>query len=409
MHINQGLETALKHVPHGDILSFVTFKRHQYVCPRCRYTMMSEIPFKAKGHRITQPMLSFAQGLLEMGLTNSEVSELSGLHKNTVKDIDLKRLQSLYTEVKRDGDGNEKRVLRKPEAQARYLAIDEFKLHDGHRYATIIIDLESGHALWLARGRKKAVVYDFIEHVGEQWMDGVEAVACDMNSDFQQAFEERCPRIRVVFDYFHIVKNFNDKVVSEVRKDEQQRLIREGNSEGAASLKKVRYILTSSRETLARKDEEAAEGKVIHPELELFTGEEVKRKGGQLNKYEALVQENSLILALDLVKAKLQEAYDLKDELQMAEKLKEIAVLCRETGSPHFRWFNRLLKNHFDGIIAHATHNISTSKLEGINNKIKTLRRQAYGYPDDEYFFLKLLDATRREPRLRSRRQSHKI
>ena len=44
-------------------------------------------------------------------------------------------------------------------------------------------------------------------------MDNVEAVACDMNSDFQEAFEEKCPHIQPVFDYFHIVKNFNDKVV----------------------------------------------------------------------------------------------------------------------------------------------------------------------------------------------------
>ena len=74
-------------------------------------------------------------------------------------------------------------------------------------------------------------------------MDGsVEAVACDMNSDFQEAFEEKCPHIQPVFDYFHIVKNFNDKVVSEVRKDEQRRLYEEGNVEAARALKKTRYI-----------------------------------------------------------------------------------------------------------------------------------------------------------------------
>ena len=72
------------------------------------------------------------------------------------------------------------------------------------------------------------MVYDFIDHVGMEWMSGVEAVACDMNSDFQEAFEEKCYWIQPVFDYFHIVKNFNDKVVSEVRKDEQRRLYEEG-------------------------------------------------------------------------------------------------------------------------------------------------------------------------------------
>ena len=72
----------------------------------------------------------------------------------------------------------------KPDKQAKLLGIDEFKLHDGHRYATYIIDLETGHILWFQNGKKKQVVYDFIEHVGMDWMNEVEAVACDMNSDF---------------------------------------------------------------------------------------------------------------------------------------------------------------------------------------------------------------------------------
>ena len=70
-------------------------------------------------------------------------------------------------------------------------------------------------------------------------MDQVEAVACDMNSDFQEAFEEKCPHIQPVFDYFHIVKNFIDKVVSEVRKDEQRRLYEEGNVEAARALRRL--------------------------------------------------------------------------------------------------------------------------------------------------------------------------
>lgn len=57
------------------------------------------------------------------------------------------------------------------------------------------------------------------------------------------------------FDHFHIIKNFNDKVISQVRKDEQKRLLDEGNKDGYRALKGSRYILTSSRETLARKDQ----------------------------------------------------------------------------------------------------------------------------------------------------------
>ena len=58
--------------------------------------------------------------------------------------------------------------------------------------------------------------------------------------------------------------------------------------------------------------------------------------------------------------------------------------------------FRRILDEHFESIIAHATFNISAGRIEGINNKIKTLRRKGYGYPDDDYFFLKLFDVSRK-------------
>lgn len=102
--------------------------------------------------------------------------------------------------------------------------IDEFKLHNNYRYATHIIDGETGHILWIGHGKRKQIVYDFIHHVGMEWMEHVEAIACDMNSDFQEAFEEKCEWIQPVFDRFHIVKNFNDKVIGEVRKDGMMRM-----------------------------------------------------------------------------------------------------------------------------------------------------------------------------------------
>ncbi|MBR0417659.1 MAG: transposase, partial [Erysipelotrichaceae bacterium] len=57
----------------------------------------------------------------------------------------------------------------------------------------------------------------------------------------------------------------------------------------------------------------------------------------------------------------------------------------------------KLLENHFEGIVAYSRYRISTSKLEGINNMIKTERRLGYGYPDDEYFFLRIIDRSHRK------------
>ena len=391
MHINRtNSEITLSHLPFGSYLSRVIFKRPQYLCPRCGITAMHPILFKSPHHRITCELEQYTKDLLATGrYTLKAVAEIAGLGKNIIKAIDKRRLQEDYTI-----NGKE---LIKPEATTKYLGIDEFKLHNGHRYATHIVDMQTGHILWIAHGKKKQVVYDFIAHVGLEWMDNVEAIACDMNSDFQEAFEEKCPHVQPVFDYFHIVKNFNDKVVSAIRKDEQKRLIDEGNHEAAKSLKGARYILTSSKDTLKRKDEEAREGKVISKGSTLFNKDSIVRKEGYEAKYDKLLQENKLLFTLDIIKEKLSEAYSSTNEPHMAEAIVEIMNMCEATSNPHLLWFKRLIDRHFEGINAHATYKISNGKIEGINNKIKTIRRQGYGYPDDEYFFLKLFDMSRQK------------
>ena len=256
---------------------------------------------------ITEALYQYTRDLLALQTyTNKQVAEITGLGKNVVKEIDKARLQEKYTI-----DGKK---LIKPERQAKYLGIDEFKLHDGHRYATHIIDMGTGHILWIAKGKTKQVVYDFINHVGMDWMEGVEAVACDMNSDFQEAFESSCEWIQPVFDYFHIVKNYNDKVVSEIRKDEQRRLFEEGNIDAAKALKKTRYILTSNRSTLRKKDAEAAEGKILHKGSDLFKTEDIIRKGGHEARYDELLLENKLLFTVDLIKEKLVDR-NLKQSL----------------------------------------------------------------------------------------------
>lgn len=376
MHVNHHLETSIRHIPFGQSYNVVRCKKIQYRCPKCNKTHSQDIPFQAPNHLITKELLTYIESLLAKGTyTNKDIAELAGVGQNVVKDIDKRRLERLY----KDGDGN----FIKPSQPARFLGIDEFKLHDGYQFATHIINLETGEVLWVAKGKKKQVVYDFINHVGMEWMDNVEAISCDMNSDFEEAFEEMCPHIQPVFDYFHIKKNFNDKVISNVRKDEQKRLLAEGKLDEVASLKGSKLILTSSRETLKAKDKEK------NPNIK------DNEKGEYELKYENLIKENLLLFKADIIKEKLGVAFSRTDEIEMTRDISEIMSLCKDSGNKHFKWFGRLLDRHFKGIVAHATYKISNGKIEGINNKIKTLRRSAYGYLDDDYFFLKIFDISR--------------
>ena len=128
-------------------------------------------------------------------------------------------------------------------------------------------------------------------------------------------------------------------------------------------------------------------------QFQIFNTPEIKAHGGNEVWYDELLEENKLFFTIDLVKDLLDQAYNSHDEVEMCVRLEEIIDICKATKNSHFIWFARLLYRHLRGIYTFAKYGISTGKLEGINNKIKTERRKGYGYPDDEYFFLRLMES----------------
>ena len=367
MHINLNKETTLRHLCFGSNLSCVSFSQSQLYCENCNISKMQSIPFKANNHRITKELHQYVIDLLTIGsYTNKQIAEITGLGKNTIKDIDLERLKKKYT------INNQ---LIQPEKQARYLGIDEFKLHNGYQYATHIIDLETGHILWIEKGKDKQIVFDFIKHVGFEWMKNVKAVACDMNAGFYNAFKEKCPHIKVVFDYFHVMKNFNEHVVDKIYRDEKLRLISEKKYKEAKSLGTSKFILYSSRETLKKKDELGKKNKLYQKESKIFKMEEIRRKTGYEERYNELIKENELLLVVDIIKEKLKTLYTLTSKEEMKKEIKEIINICETNGNEHLLWLKRFLLFRIDGIISHAEYNISSGKIEGINNKIETFEK----------------------------------
>lgn len=83
-----------------------------------------------------------------------------------------------------------------------------------------------------------------------------------------------------------------------MRRDEQHRLYEEGNIEAARALKKTKHILTSSRETLQKKDADVAQERVVHKGSSLFKTEDIVRKPGYEERYDQLLREN---LFLDFI------------------------------------------------------------------------------------------------------------
>lgn len=397
MDIHQDHEVTLRHVPLQMRAHLLRVRRKRTRCRVCGHVEMQGIPFKDPGHRMTKHLRYMVEKRLGQGHTLKSVALEFGLHPAVVKDIDRQRLRHRFEN-------------RRPTSYSRHIAIDEFLLHKGHRYATVVLDLESGDILWCEEGKRKEQVYNFIEYMGKEWMGHVEAVAMDMNAQYDSAFAERCPWIAVVYDIFHLVKLYNDTVLTAMRRRKQRELDESGDRQGYRLYKGSRYIVISDRRKLREKDRRARENNRMLNEISMKglkcpPGTRMMHADNERRLDELLAVNEDLSRAYFLLD-QLKAAFKERDPKVLFVGLKRWLSLAEQSDAEEILKFAKTIRRRIRGLVNHATYPITNGKLEGTNNLVKTIRRQSYGFRDTQYFFWKIMEASRR-PYLRYK--SHRI
>ena len=125
--------------------------------------------------------------------------------------------------------------------------MDEFALHKGHRYATVIMDAERTRVLWVGHGNSREAVRPFFELLGKHCQQ-IEAVAMDMNTAFDLEVKKHCPQAEVVYDLFHVVARYGRDVIDRIRVD-QANLLRE-DKPARKAVKQSRWLLLRNRNNL---------------------------------------------------------------------------------------------------------------------------------------------------------------
>jgi transposase len=248
----------------------------------------------------------------------------------------------------------------------------------------------------------------------------VQGIAMDMNAQYALAVRNRYPHIKIVYDPFHIIKNYNDRVISELRKAEQRRLTdalevaqKEKHSDLAIEITKEykmfkhsRFVLLSNRNTLEAKDAAAKEHNKFLSEhfekrgLSLPPGER-KWATNNLQRLEQVLQVNDNLHTVYVLSEMLKLSFACDNVGEFKTSLDKWLKIASHANIPELNSFCKMVVKYYDGIINHAIFPISNGPLEGTNNLIKTIRRQAYGYRDQQYFFLKIWEVTRKKPKLR--------
>lgn len=322
-------------------------------CPRCGVGREA-LSWLEPRSRLTNRLRQHVEVLLTL-LPLKQTAGLTGLHWHTLKTLDKARLA---------------RDLPEPDlSRVRYLVMDEFALFKGHRYASVVIDAETRQVLWVGEGRSREAIRPCFEWLGPHCQH-IEAVAMDMNTAMDLEVQAWCPKARVIYDLFHVIAKFGREVIDRVRVDQANQL---GHDKPARrAVKRSRWLLLRNPENL---------------------------KSEQAGELKALLDLNQPLMMVYLMKAQLKELWYARTERAARWRWTRWFNMAQASGLAPLIRFARLLKPYAEGIIASATYRLNTSVLEGMNNRIKVIKRMAYGYRDSGYFFLKIKAAFPGNPR----------
>ncbi len=340
------VERRFRSLPIGSRATFVAFDIPRVECQTCGLVRQVDVSFAEPRRSYTK---SFERYALELSrrMTIRDVALHLNVGWDLIKDIQKRDLSQRYAKPKLK--------------HLRCIAIDEIAVAKGHRYLTLVMDLESGAVVFVGDGKGADALKPFWKRLRPSKAK-IAAVAMDMSAGYWGAAMTHLPKAKIVFDHFHVIKLFNDKL-SNLRRA----LYREATDiMHKEVLKGTRWLLLKNPENLDTKKNE----------------------------------KQRLEEALALNKP-LATAYYMKDDLRRfwEQPGKRFATIfldgwirrAEASGIKVLQQMGKTLAAHRSGLLTYYDVMISSGPMEGTNNKIKTMKRQAYGFRDLEFFKLKIL------------------
>jgi transposase len=339
------VERRFRSLPIGSRTTAVVLPIPRVECRACGVVRQVEVPFADPRRTYTRAFERYALGLSRR-MTIRDVARHLNVSWDVIKEIQKRDLLRRFAKPKLK--------------HLRRIAIDEIAVAKGHRYLTVVMDLDSGAVVFVGDGKGADALKPFWKRLRPSGAK-IEAVAMDMSAAYRGAVSAHLKKAVIVFDHFHVIKLFNDKL-SDLRRSVYHR----AEADGKKVLKGARWLLLKNPENLdadkgekGRLEEALALNKP--PAMAYYLKEDLRRFWEQPGK-------------------RFATAF-LNDWLRRAEA----------SGVRMLQQMAKTLASHRSGLLAYYDAMITSGPMEGTNNKIKTMKRQAYGFRDPEFFKLKIL------------------
>ncbi len=339
-------ERWFRSVPIGSKEVVVIFPVPRVTCRHCGGVRQVQVGFADVRRTYTRAFERYALELSQH-MTVQDVAEHLGIGWDTIKEIQKRYLKRRFERPK----------LRR----LRSIAIDEISIGKHHRYVTVVLDLATGAVIHVGQGKGADALTEFWKKL-RRARAKVEAVAVDMSPAYIEAVQKNLPGTVIVFDHFHVVKLYNEKL-SNLRRDLQREATELQHKQ---VLKGTRWLLLKNPGNLDERHNE-------HQRLE-----------------EALRLNKPLATAY-YMKEDLRQLWDQPDKGAATTFLENWIARARASGIRMLQDFAKTLAGHRSGLLAYYDHPITTAALEGTNTKIRLLQRQASGFRDMEFFKLKIM------------------
>jgi transposase len=253
----------------------------------------------------------------------------------------------------------ERGLKRRKAESLTYIGFDEKSISKGHRYATILSDLEKGRVLDVAEDRTEEVATDLLARQPAESLRSIKAAAMDMWPAYRNAVEKTLSKVCIVYDRFHVKKQLNE-AVDKVRRQEHRELSAAGN----LILNKTRFIWLRTHERMTEKAAIAFR-KLMVADLQTGTAWAVKENFDRLWRYE---------------------------RWGWAMRFMESWVtVARETGLRPLVKAAEMIEKHSVGILNYIHYRITNAGAEGINSVIQNLKHAAKGLPNFTSFRRRVL------------------
>lgn len=339
------VERLFRTIPIGKKQVFMLAIIQRLECKACGSVRQEHIKYAESKKTYTRSLKRYILELSKIG-TIQDVSNHLGMSWDIVKEIQKEHLQLHY------GRPDIKHV--------KHIAIDEFAVKKGHKYMTVVVDLDTGIIIYVGEGKGMDALEGFWKRIKRNKVQ-IEAVAIDMSPAYISAVTNNIPEAQIVFDHFHVIKLYND-VISKLRRDLYNQ---ETDINKRELIKGTRWLLLKNNEDL---DDEKDEKKRLN---------------------EALAINQPLTIAYYL-KEDLKLLWEMGSKENAKKFLGKWVAKAFASKIPRLKKFANTLLAHRTGIFSWYDYPISTGPLEGLNNKIKVMKRQAYGFRDTEFFKLKI-------------------